>query len=193
MDSSHEKLSLNLQVQFRPDQIAPGVYIAPGAVVVGDVTIGPESSVWFNAVLRGDCEAICIGARTNIQDLAMLHADPGSPCVIGDGVTVGHSAIVHAARVDGNVTVGMRAVILNGAHIGENCIVGAGAVVTQGTIVPPGSMVLGMPARVIRPLREDEIEYNRYAAAHYLATAAAFQSATSRLLPNGNALTPGQQ
>lgn len=173
MESQYPPLSL--QVLFRPHQVAAGVYLATGAIVVGDVTIGADSSVWFNAVIRGDCEAIRIGERSNIQDLAMLHADPGSPCEIGNNVTVGHSAIIHGARVADNVTIGMRSVILNGAQIGENCIVGAGAVVTQGTVVPPGSLVLGTPGRVVRPLRDEEIAYNRYAAEHYVQTAAAFR------------------
>src|SRR5580693_4230045 len=110
---------------FRPEQIHPTVFLAPGSVVVGDVTIGEQSSVWFQAVIRGDTEAIRIGRRSNVQDGAVLHADPGFPCSLGDGVTVGHRAIVHGATVADNVTIGMGAIVLNGAKIGADSIVGA--------------------------------------------------------------------
>jgi carbonic anhydrase/acetyltransferase-like protein (isoleucine patch superfamily) len=146
-------------------------------VVVGDVTIGEQSSVWFNAVVRGDCEAVRIGRRTNVQDLCMLHADPGVPCVVGDGVTIGHSAIVHAATIGDNTTVGMGSIVLNGARIGENSIVAAGAVVTPGTVVPPGSLVVGIPAKVKRPLTPEEIEHNRQSAEHYVEAAEEFMQA----------------
>jgi carbonic anhydrase/acetyltransferase-like protein (isoleucine patch superfamily) len=129
-------------------------FIAAGAVVVGNVTIGERSSVWFNAVLRGDTEALVIGKRTNIQDGCILHADPGYPCAIGNGVTVGHGAIVHGAIIEDDVLVGMRAVVMNGARIGRGSIVATGAVVTEGTQVPPGSLVLGMPAKVVRQVTD---------------------------------------
>jgi carbonic anhydrase/acetyltransferase-like protein (isoleucine patch superfamily) len=165
---------MTIQTQFRPQQIHPSVFLAPGAVVVGDVTIGAAASVWFGAVIRGDCEAISIGERTNIQDGCIVHADPGYPCRIGNGVTVGHGAIVHGAIVADNVTIGMRAVILNGARIGENSLIGAGALVTEGAEIPPGSLVLGMPGKVVRPLHPDEIERIAQSAEHYIQAAAAF-------------------
>lgn len=158
----------------RPEQIHESVYIAPGAVVVGDVTIGEESSVWFNAVLRGDVEAIKIGKQTNIQDGCVLHADPGFPCTLGDGITVGHAAIVHGATVGDNVTIGMKAVVMNGASVGENSIVAVGAVVTEGTQIPPGSLVIGIPGKVKRELSPEQIEMNRMGAAHYVENAKAF-------------------
>jgi carbonic anhydrase/acetyltransferase-like protein (isoleucine patch superfamily) len=164
-------------MQYRPNQVDPSVFVAAGAVVVGDVTIGAESSVWFNAVLRGDTEPIRIGRRTNIQDLCMVHADPGFPCVIGDGVTVGHAAIVHGATVGDNVTIGMHAVVMNGAVIGPDSIVGVGAVVTEGTQVPAGSLVLGLPGKVKRPTTPEEIDHNRHAAAHYVENARRFRTA----------------
>jgi len=164
---------------FRPDQVHPTAFIARGAVVVGDVAIGEESSVWFNAVVRADCEAVRIGRRTNVQDNCVLHADPGFPCTLGDGVTVGHGAIVHGATVGDNVTVGMGAVVMNGAVVGADSVVGAGALVTEGTIVPPGSLVLGLPARVVRAATPQEIERNRRAAAHYVAAAQAFRDANA--------------
>jgi carbonic anhydrase/acetyltransferase-like protein (isoleucine patch superfamily) len=164
----------DLRQRFRPELLADGVFVAPGAQIVGDVTIGERSSVWFNTVLRGDVEAIRIGRRTNVQDGCVLHADPGLPCTLGDGVTLGHGAIVHGAEVGDNVIVGMRAVVLNGARIGRDSIIGAGAVVTERTVVPPGSLVLGMPAKVKRPLTDQEIEHNRLAAEHYVSTARRF-------------------
>lgn len=151
------------------------VYIAPGAVVIGDVTIGDHSSVWYGAVLRGDINRIVVGHHTNIQDHAVLHLTEALPCMVGDFVTVGHGAIVHACTVSNEVLIGMGAVVLDGAVIGEQSIVGAKALVTQGTQIPPGSLVLGVPAKVVRVLSEEERarlkgwaeEYAR-AAAYYL-------------------------
>ena len=117
---------------FQPDLIHPSAFIARGAVVVGAVTLGANASVWFNAVLRGDSESLNIGAGSNIQDGAVCHADPGLPLIIGEGVTVGHRAIVHGAHVGANSLIGMGAIIMNGARIGADCLVGAGALVTEG-------------------------------------------------------------
>lgn len=168
------------RTRFRPDQVAADVYLAPGARVMGDATIGAESSVWFNAVIRGDTEAIQIGRGSNIQDNAVIHADPGFPCNIGDGVTVGHTAVVHGAAIGDNVVIGMHAVVMNGAQVGRDSIVAVGAVVTEGTVIPPGSLVMGLPAKVVRPLKPDEIERNRLSAAHYVANAARFRQQAER-------------
>jgi carbonic anhydrase/acetyltransferase-like protein (isoleucine patch superfamily) len=157
--------------RFRPHQIHESVYLAEGVRIAGDVTIGADSSVWFNAVLRGDCAAIRIGSRSNIQDNAVIHADPGIPCTIGDGVTVGHTAIVHGAEIGDNVLIGMHSVVMNGAKVGANSIIGVGAVVTEGTEIPPGSLVIGMPGKVKRPVTEGEIDGNRMAAEHYVHNA----------------------
>ncbi len=135
-------------------------YAAPGARIVGDVTLCDGASVWYNAVLRADNAPICIGADSNIQDGCILHTDPEQPCTVGEGVTVGHGAILHACTVGDHCTIGMGAILLNGAVIGENSIVGAGALVTKGTIVPPGSLVFGSPAKCKRPLTEQEMEHN---------------------------------
>ena len=162
--------------RFQPDQVDPTAYIAPGAVVVGDVTIGPQSSVWFNAVIRGDVETIRIGSRTNIQDLAVLHADEGFPCKLGNRVTVGHSAIVHGARVDDDVMIGMRAVVMNGACVGAGSIVAVGAVVLEGTIIPPGSVAMGVPAKVKRPTDDRDRHRIAHAADHYVTAAARYAS-----------------
>jgi carbonic anhydrase/acetyltransferase-like protein (isoleucine patch superfamily) len=165
---------------FRRELVAADVYLAPGVRIVGDVTIGEQSSVWFNAVLRGDAEAIRIGRRTNIQDNCVLHADPGFPCTLGDGVTVGHGAVVHGATVGDNVVIGMHAVVMNGAQVGENSIIAVGAVVTEGMAIPPGSLVLGMPGKVKRSLAPEEIERNRASAAHYVRNAKRFAGARDR-------------
>ncbi|MEG0780094.1 MAG: gamma carbonic anhydrase family protein [Oscillospiraceae bacterium] len=140
------------------------VWIAETAVVTGDVTFGTESSVWHGAVLRGDCGKLTIGSRTNIQDGVTLH----ETVTLGDGCTIGHGAIVHGCAVGDNSLIGMGAIVLDGAVIGRDCIVGAGALVTGRTVIPDGSMVLGSPARVIRPLRPEEIEGNRASAAEYV-------------------------
>jgi len=161
---------------FHPELLAPDVYLAPGVRIVGDVAIGAESSVWFNAVLRGDVAAIRVGRRTNIQDGCVLHADDGLPCTLGDGVTVGHLAVIHGATIDDNVVVGMHAVVMNGVQVGRDSIIAVGSVVTEGTIVPPGSLVMGLPGKVKRLLTPDEIERNRQSAQHYVANAKRFAS-----------------
>lgn len=155
---------MNLKTLRQSDE---NVVILPGAMVVGDVTFGPGCSVWFNAVLRGDGEPITVGAGTNIQDGAILHSDK-FPTILGEYVTVGHGAIVHGCTVGDNTTVGMGATLLNGAKIGKNCIVGAGALVAGKTDAPDGSLVLGNPARVVRPLTPEELAGLRPSAEHYM-------------------------
>ena len=150
------------------------VVILPGAAVVGNVTFGPDCSVWFNAVLRGDGKPITLGAGVNIQDNAVLHSDV-YPTVLGDYVTVGHGAIVHGCTVGDNTVVGMGAVLLNGTRVGKNCIVGAGAVVTGKMDAPDGSMLLGNPARVVRPLTDDELAGLRQNAEHYVELKEAYR------------------
>jgi gamma-carbonic anhydrase len=156
----------------RKPAIAEGVYLASTAVVLGDVTLGKFSSVWYNAVLRGDINRIEVGAYSNIQDNAVLHLADELPCLIGQWVTVGHSAIVHACTVEDECLIGMGATILDGSVIGAGSIVGANALVTQGTIVPPGSMVLGTPAKVVRPLRDHERAGLKIWAEKYVQNAA---------------------
>jgi carbonic anhydrase/acetyltransferase-like protein (isoleucine patch superfamily) len=135
--------------------IDPTAFLARGAIVLGDVRIGEGASVWYNAVVRGDTERVEIGASTNIQDLSMVHADPGFPCVVGDRVTVGHRVILHGCRVEDDCLIGMGATLLNGVRVGRGSVIGAGALLTEGTEVPPGSLVLGMPGRVVRPVDDD--------------------------------------
>jgi carbonic anhydrase/acetyltransferase-like protein (isoleucine patch superfamily) len=164
------------QTKFRPELIDPSVFLAAGAQIAGDVTIGPESSVWFNAVIRGDCEAIRIGSRTNVQDCCVLHADEGYPCVLGNDVTIGHGAIVHGAEIGDGVLIGMKAVIMNGAKIGAGSIVAVGAVVTEGVEIPPRSLVKGLPGKVTRELHERELGRNRHAAEHYVQLAREYRT-----------------
>lgn len=167
---------MNFHTHYRPDLIHPTVFIAQGAIVVGQVTLEAQASVWFNAVLRGDTEALFVGSGTNIQDGAIFHADPGYPVQVGAGCTIGHRAIVHGAQVGENTTIGMGAILLNGARIGENGIVGAGSLVTQGKQFPPGVLILGSPARVVRELSVEEIEQNRHSAQGYILKAQAFMT-----------------
>jgi len=164
------------QTAFRPQQVHPTVWLAPSAIVVGDVTIAEECGVWFHASLRGDSEAIRIGPRTNIQEGAIFHADPGFPAEVGADATIGHGAIVHGARIGDQVVIGMGAILLNGAVIGSQSLVGAGALVTEGKVFPSGVLIVGSPARVLRDLTPGEIERNQYAAAIYVQRARAFRN-----------------
>ncbi len=150
-------------------QIGEGVYIAPGAQVAGRVQLGPRVSIWFNAVLRGDNDPISVGADSNIQDGAVVHADPGAPATIGRGVTIGHRAIVHGATIGDGSLIGMGATILNRAVIGADCLVGANALVTEGKVFAAGSLIVGSPAKAIRPLTEAEIAGLRHSAETYVA------------------------
>jgi len=151
-----------------PEWIDESVFVAPGAVVLGDVRLAEQSSVWYNAVLRGDTDTISIGPRTNVQDGAVIHVDAGAPCSIGAGVTIGHRAVVHGALVEDNVLIGIGAIVLSGARIGHDSIIGAGSLVTGRSVIPPRSMVLGVPGRVVRQLTDDEVQSIRTAAEHYV-------------------------
>jgi carbonic anhydrase/acetyltransferase-like protein (isoleucine patch superfamily) len=153
-------------------RLGAGVYIAKGAVLVGDVTLGDFSSVWYNAVLRGDINRIVIGHHSNIQDCAVLHLADEFPCEVGDYCTVGHNAILHACRIGNEVLIGMGSTILDGAVVGDQCLIGAGALITQGTEIPAGSLVLGSPARVVRELDAPERARLKGFAEKYVANAA---------------------
>ncbi len=160
----------------------PTAFVAPGAWIVGDVEVGPEASVWFNAVLRGDSDRVSVGAGSNIQDCAVLHTDRGSPCTVEADCTIGHRAIVHGCRVGRGSLVGMGAVVLSGAVIGPQSLVAAGALVPGGSEFGPRSLLVGSPVRLVRELTDDDIErliapgvanYRRYAAAYRKALGAA--------------------
>jgi carbonic anhydrase/acetyltransferase-like protein (isoleucine patch superfamily) len=169
MQSVPDQLETFLRKQ---PQLGKGVYIATGAIVVGDVTLGDCSSVWYNAVLRGDINQIVVGRYTNIQDCAVLHLADDFPCRVGNYVTIGHSAIVHACTVGDEALIGMGAVILDGAVIGEQCLIGAKALVVQGARIPAGSLALGVPAKVVRELSPSERVALRVSAERYAENAA---------------------
>ncbi len=144
-------------------------YIVESAAVIGDVIIGAESSIWFNAVIRGDVNYITIGKRTNIQDGCVLHvAREKYPLIIGDDVTVGHNAILHACTIESCCLIGMGATVMDGSTIGKNCIIGAGSLVTPNTVIEPGNMVMGSPAKVKRKLADNEIHSIVKSASHYV-------------------------
>jgi len=164
-------LQLERFLRKRP-KLGKGVYIAKTAVVLGDVAIGDFSSVWYGAVLRGDINRIVIGHHTNIQDNAVLHLADDFPCILGNYVTVGHSAIVHACKIGDEVLVGMGAVVLDGAVVGRQSLIGAGALVKQGMKIPPGSLAVGSPARIVRKLAPKERRQLKYWATKYVENAA---------------------
>jgi carbonic anhydrase/acetyltransferase-like protein (isoleucine patch superfamily) len=164
------------QLDDRIGQIAAEAWVAPSATLVGDVHLADESSVWFGAVIRGDNEPIRIGRQSNVQENAVLHADPGYPLLIGERVTIGHQVMLHGCTIGDESLIGIQAVVLNGARIGRHCLVGAGALVTEGKSFPDGSLIIGTPAKVARPLSEAEIESLRRSAASYVERAKAFRT-----------------
>ena len=149
-------------------QVGERVFLAEGACLVGDVSVGDDSSVFYNAVLRADLAEIKIGKRTNIQDNVCIHVSTGVGVNIGDEVTVGHGAVLHGCTIEDNVLVGMGAILMDGSHIKKNCIIGAGALVTHGKEVPEGSLVMGAPAHVVRTLTTDELKNVKIGVEHYL-------------------------
>lgn len=151
-------------------EIAEGssIWIAPDAQVMGKVSLGQGSTVWFGAVIRGDNDSITIGEGTNVQDGAVLHADPGFPLLIGDNVTVGHRAIVHGCTIGSGSLIGMGATVLNGVEIGRNCLVGANALLTEGKSFPDGSLIVGAPAKAIRTLSPEQVAGIQQIAEHYV-------------------------
>ncbi len=156
--------------------IAQDAFVAPTAVVAGNVVIASGASVWFGAVLRGDAAQIRIGERTNIQDNCVLHADEGAPCVIGNDCSLGHGAIVHGATLGDGVLIGMHATVLNGASIGNGCIVAAGALVAEGKQIEAGRLIMGVPGRAIRAVAEDERARTRSGVEHYMTYAREYGS-----------------
>ena len=158
-------------------KIAKDAFVAANATVIGNVHLGAQASVWFGTVIRGDTEEIRVGARTNIQDNSVVHADPAFPCIIGEDCTIGHRAIVHGAIVGDRVLIGMGAIVMNGAVIGEDTIIGAGALIREGMKVPAGSLVLGIPGKVARELGEHEKQMLRMSAIHYVESGQAYKAA----------------
>ena len=149
----------------------PQSWIAPTAVVIGNVRLQANASVWFGAVLRGDNELIDIGENSNVQDGAVMHTDPGSPLTIGKNVTIGHNAMLHGCTVDDGTLIGINVVILNGARIGKHCIIGANALIGEGKVIPDGSLVMGSPGKIVRELTEPQKKMIEAGAAHYVHNA----------------------
>lgn len=160
----------------RRPRIDASAYVADGAQLIGDVVLGPRTSVWFNAVVRGDTERISVGAGSNVQDGAVLHADPGYPCTVGENVVTGHGAILHGCQIGDDCLIGMGAIILNGASIGAGSIVAAGALVPEGKAFPPGSLIMGVPAKVVRETTAEDRKQIAGGARHYQERARIYQA-----------------
>lgn len=160
------------QVHNVPPYGAPEIHstawLAPGSVVVGQVTLGEGSSIWYNAVVRGDSDSVSIGARSNVQDGVVIHTHRGHPAIIGNDVSIGHNAVVHGATIEDGCLIGMNATVLSGAVVGSGSLVAAGALVPQGAVIPPRSLVAGIPGRVVRPLNAEDRESVRLNAEVYL-------------------------
>jgi carbonic anhydrase/acetyltransferase-like protein (isoleucine patch superfamily) len=161
-------------------EVAPSAWVAPGAYVIGDVHLGEQSSVWYGAVLRGDTEPIRVGARTNIQDGCILHADPGYPAIVGEDCVVGHRAVVHGCVIERGCLIGMGATILNGARVEEGSIVAAGALVPENKEFPPRSLIVGIPARVAKDVNEEQSEDIARGVREYVERAAAHRESLER-------------
>lgn len=169
------------ELSGRRPTIHPSAFVAETASIIGQVTLSQGSSVWPSATLRGDNEPIQIGINSNVQESAVLHTDPGSPLTIGEGVTVGHQAMLHGCTVGDGSLIGIQAVVLNDAKIGRNCLIGACALVTSGAVIPDGSLVLGSPAKVVRPLKPEEIANMHAGIQSYVDRAQLFKKELKRL------------
>jgi carbonic anhydrase/acetyltransferase-like protein (isoleucine patch superfamily) len=177
----YDKLMALYQLDDLIPQLHPSAWVADSAQVVGNVHLGPDSSVWFGVVARGDTDTITIGRGTNIQDNSVLHADPGMPLVIGDHVSVGHQVMLHGCTVGDGSLIGIGAVVLNGARIGKNCLVGAGALVTEGKEFPDGTMILGSPAKAVRQLSPEQIVGLENIAKHYVDNARRYRAGLKKI------------
>jgi carbonic anhydrase/acetyltransferase-like protein (isoleucine patch superfamily) len=169
------------QLDDHTPDIHESSWIADSAQVMGAVSLHANTSVWFNAVIRGDTETITIGEGSNIQDLAVIHADNGLPVVVGKHVTVGHQVMLHGCTIGDESLIGIAAVVLNGARIGRNCVVGAGSVVTEGKEFPDGSLIMGTPAKVVRELTPEQIEGLRMSAKHYMNNSLRFKNGLKKI------------
>jgi len=152
-------------------QLGTGAWVADSAEVIGNVQLGENASIWFGAVLRGDNETMTIGRNSNVQDMSMLHSDPGSPLTIGENVTIGHQVMLHGCTIGDNSLIGIQAVVLNNAKIGRNSIVGAGSVVTEGKEFPDNSLIFGSPAKVMRTISDEDAARLRHGSDHYVQNA----------------------
>ncbi|MDQ0326869.1 carbonic anhydrase/acetyltransferase-like protein (isoleucine patch superfamily) [Rhodopseudomonas julia] len=175
-------MSIYCLKERKPDLPESGAYwIAPCASVIGDVRLSEDASIWFGAVLRGDNEPISVGPRSNVQDLSVIHTDPGFPCTIGSDCTIGHRAILHGCTIGDFSLVGMGAIVLNGAKIGRFCLIGAGALITEGKEIPDYSLVVGSPGKVVRTLDETAKEGLRESAAKYVANGRRFRESLGQI------------
>ena len=152
-------------------QVEEGVWVAENAVVVGNVLLKENSSVWFNAVIRGDNDLITIGEGANIQDGSVLHSDPGSPLTVGANVTIGHKVMLHGCDIGEGSLIGINSVVLNNARIGKNCIIGANALITEGKEIPDNSLVMGSPGKVVKTMTDDQAKAVKFSAIHYVENA----------------------
>ncbi|OUD10846.1 gamma carbonic anhydrase family protein [Marivivens niveibacter] len=162
-------------------EIADDAWVAPDANVIGKITLGPRSSVWFGVTLRGDNERITIGEGSNVQELTALHTDMGFPLTVGKNCTIGHKAMLHGCTIGDNTLVGMGAQVMNGAKVGKNCLIGAGALITEGKEIPDGSLVMGAPGKVVRQLDDAAIAKLENSALNYQANAARFRDGLKAL------------
>lgn len=161
---------------MRPRFTGSGHFVADTAVVIGQVTMMPNTSIWFNAVVRADVDTILIGEGSNIQDGSVLHVDAGFPMEIGEHVTVGHKVMLHGCKIGSNSLIGINAVVLNGCVIGENCIIGANALLTENTVIPDGSVVMGSPGKIVKTLSEEQQKRLREGADNYVKNGARYNS-----------------
>lgn len=159
----------------RPSLLDPNCFVADSAQVMGSVTLHPGASVWFGAVLRGDCDDIIIGHNSNVQDGAVLHTDPGIKLTVGEHVTIGHMAMLHGCQIGDNSLIGIKAVILNGARIGKNCLIGAGALIPEGKEIPDNSVVMGAPGKVVKQVAEPQRAMLKASAQYYASNAQRFR------------------
>jgi carbonic anhydrase/acetyltransferase-like protein (isoleucine patch superfamily) len=162
-------------------QLAPSVWIAPNATVIGDVHLAENVSIWWNAVLRGDNDPISIGANTNIQDGSVLHTDIGMPLTLGRDITVGHMVMLHGCTVGDGSLIGIKSVILNGAVIGRQCLIGANTLIPEGKVIPDRSLVMGSPGKVVRELTDEQLARLAYSAAHYVENAQRYRQKLQEL------------
>lgn len=169
------------RIGAKEPEIAASAFVAPEATLVGDVRLGERASIWFGAVVRADNEPIRIGDGSSVQEGAVLHVDPGFSLEIGPSVTVGHQATLHGCTIGEGSLIGIQAVVLNGAVIGRECLVGAGALVTEGKVFPDRSLILGAPAKAVRPLNGKELALLEFSAAHYVEKAQLFRSSLARI------------
>ena len=169
------------QLEDQTPRVAATAWVADSAQVIGNVELAEGASVWFGVIVRGDNETVRIGRNTNVQDASVIHSDPGSPILLGDKVSIGHQVMLHGCTVGDGSLIGIQSVVLYGATIGRHCLVGAGSLVTEGKSFPDGSMILGRPAKVVRPLTPQEIEGLARAADHYVENARRFRAGLKRI------------